>query len=267
MTAESHSADQGSIPCGSTLVHVTSFEIAASAYQQVRKALANGFRCFAGPRILPDLRHFNSMEEDLADALARVTPDVEPDSELVQWVADELLAGRELSEIAAELTATGWSVTVADAAVEEARVRTRRERGVVTRDDVAGTLEARYPPSDDRHGGVLPVGRGSAGHHGVRHRPSARDRRRPAPRRPRSPRPTFQDLIDRLGNKAPDARRSRPAFQCILSRESDRDPVSDCRPALPNPTLSSGPSCGPTSRAGIAGFRPRFALSVHRWKS
>ncbi len=84
------------------------------------------------------------MERDLAEALACITPGVDPDPGLVHWAADELLSGREMAAVLSELTAQGWPADIAEASLEAARVRTRRERGVVTRDDVAGPLEARH---------------------------------------------------------------------------------------------------------------------------
>ena len=84
------------------------------------------------------------MEDDLVEALAHVTVGVEPDLKLVQWAVDQLLDGRGLAEVADDLSAQGWAAVDVEAAVEEARIRTRRARGVVTRDDVAGTLDVRY---------------------------------------------------------------------------------------------------------------------------
>ena len=84
------------------------------------------------------------MTDDLAEALTRVTPELEPDPELVVWAEEALLAGRELESVVVELTDQGWPAADAEVAVEAARVRTRRERGVVTREDVVGDLHARY---------------------------------------------------------------------------------------------------------------------------
>ena len=84
--------------------------------------------------------------DDPADALNRVTDDrpspeaVEAERAAVAWAAGELLAGRTFEDVAADLAADGWPAEDVEAIVEQARVQTRRERGVLTRDDVVGRL-------------------------------------------------------------------------------------------------------------------------------
>ncbi len=84
------------------------------------------------------------MDLDPAEALANVYRDPVPDPEAVDWAADELLAGRDLSHLVSELIERGWDSAAAETAVEVARVRTRRDRGVLTRADVVGDLHARH---------------------------------------------------------------------------------------------------------------------------
>ena len=55
-----------------------------------------------------------------AEALAHVVREAEPDQELVRWAADELLAGRDLGAVAAEIAAQGWTPPEAEAALEAA---------------------------------------------------------------------------------------------------------------------------------------------------
>jgi hypothetical protein len=54
--------------------------------------------------------------------------------ESVHWAAEQLRKRREFEDAEAELTAAGWSAASASGIVEEARVRTREQRGVYTRD-------------------------------------------------------------------------------------------------------------------------------------
>jgi hypothetical protein len=84
------------------------------------------------------------MEPDLSAALARVVDEADPNPDLVRWAIDELVAGRTLEAVTAALTEQGWPINEAEPAVEEARVRTRRDRGVITRADVVGDLNARH---------------------------------------------------------------------------------------------------------------------------
>ena len=82
--------------------------------------------------------------DDPAEALEHVEVDTDPRAEAADWAADELIAGRSPDDVAAELVTHGWSADRADEVVEYARQATRRARGVVTRDDVAGMVAAKY---------------------------------------------------------------------------------------------------------------------------
>ncbi len=84
------------------------------------------------------------LHPDVAEALSRVElgPAILP--EWVDWAADALIAGRDLQDVYSDLIQSGWEPAVADAVLESARVRTRRIRGVVTRADVVGDLNARH---------------------------------------------------------------------------------------------------------------------------
>ena len=84
------------------------------------------------------------MDADPADALTRVFVDAEPDQDAVDWAAERLLDGADLVAVVDTLIGLGWDAADAEAVVETARVATRRDRGVVTRDDVVGDLHSRY---------------------------------------------------------------------------------------------------------------------------
>ena len=92
----------------------------------------------------PDPPEPDPPEPDPAEALHRVVEGPEPDPESIDWAADQLLSGRTFPALVAELTDQGWDPAEAEAAVEAARVLTRSQRGVITRDDVTGDLDARY---------------------------------------------------------------------------------------------------------------------------
>jgi hypothetical protein len=84
------------------------------------------------------------MENDLAHALARVAWSPDPDPELVAVVADALLSGQDFADILSDLISLNRTPEEAEAAIEAARILTRRERGVVTRGDIVDRLNARY---------------------------------------------------------------------------------------------------------------------------
>lgn len=81
---------------------------------------------------------------DLAAALSNVEDEQSDLREAVRWAAEALVAGREAEELHGELLAGGWGGEEAEEIVESARKDTRRERGVVTREDVVRDLNARY---------------------------------------------------------------------------------------------------------------------------
>src|SRR5205814_952369 len=76
--------------------------------------------------------------------LERVVDDLDEQREAADWADAALLAGRMPEDLVEELIARGWDRDEAELRIEEARVRTRRARGVITRDDVAGEMRARY---------------------------------------------------------------------------------------------------------------------------
>ena len=80
----------------------------------------------------------------IAEALGRCHDDTPADDRVVDWAAEQLLDGAEFDGVVAALTEAGWTDDAATAAVEQARVLTRRDRGVVTRDDVLADLNHRY---------------------------------------------------------------------------------------------------------------------------
>lgn len=82
-----------------------------------------------------------------AQQLDSVVDDLQPRMEASDWACEELLKGRLAEEVAADLVGNGWGEEDADQIVEEQRQATRRLRGVVTREDVAGAAAARYRKS------------------------------------------------------------------------------------------------------------------------
>src|SRR4051812_26997308 len=76
--------------------------------------------------------------------LEHVVDDLEEEQDVAEWADEALLAGRAPEELVEELIERGWERDRAEIRVEAARVRTRRERGVITRDDVANEMRSRY---------------------------------------------------------------------------------------------------------------------------
>jgi hypothetical protein len=81
---------------------------------------------------------------DPAEALSNVRDDGEGREEAVRWAGEQMILERGAEELIAELVAEGWDREGAEEIVEEARKETRRERGVVTREDVVRDVNARY---------------------------------------------------------------------------------------------------------------------------
>jgi hypothetical protein len=81
---------------------------------------------------------------DLAAALSNVEDEQKDLREAVRWAAEALVVGKDAEELERDLLAEGWTGGEAEEIVETARKETRRERGVVTRDDVVRDLNARY---------------------------------------------------------------------------------------------------------------------------
>ena len=77
-------------------------------------------------------------------ALNEIVDDV-PEREKAQaWAIEQILAGRTSEDVAAELIGEGWGAADAEVIAEEARRATRRQRGIVTRSDVAATAAGHY---------------------------------------------------------------------------------------------------------------------------
>ena len=68
-------------------------------------------------------------------------PAMEP---AIEWTSRELIKGMSFEAATTQLIANGWPPDAAEHIVEEARQRTRQERGVVTREDVARGVALRY---------------------------------------------------------------------------------------------------------------------------
>jgi hypothetical protein len=90
----------------------------------------------SAPRDIPE-----SIDSTLLD---HVVDDLGPKLAWSEWAVEEMIKGRSPEELSAELTAAGWSQDDAAELVETARRRTRRLRGVITRDDVARENASRY---------------------------------------------------------------------------------------------------------------------------
>jgi MoxR-like ATPase len=82
--------------------------------------------------------------ENQAEALERVEPEDDSRTEAADWAADGLLEGRTPEEVVAGLIELGWDPEQAEEMTELARKATRRQRGVVTRDDVAEMVERKH---------------------------------------------------------------------------------------------------------------------------
>src|SRR3982751_3184852 len=82
--------------------------------------------------------------------LEQVVDDDTPRAEAVDWAAEELYDGRDFDQVTAALLEAGWEPEAAEEVVEEARRRTRDQRGVLTRDRVVGRAEALYRRSTSR---------------------------------------------------------------------------------------------------------------------
>jgi hypothetical protein len=81
---------------------------------------------------------------DAGEPLDHIIDDSEPRREAATWADEAILAGAAPEELVERLSSNGWDSDEAEQIVEAARVRTRRARGVLTRDDVAREMGARY---------------------------------------------------------------------------------------------------------------------------
>src|SRR5581483_12229967 len=85
-----------------------------------------------------------------ASPLEQVIDDDTPRMEAVEWAAEALYDGLEFEQVATALVEGGWDAGAAEEVVEEARRRTREQRGVLTRDRVLGRADALYRRSTGR---------------------------------------------------------------------------------------------------------------------
>jgi hypothetical protein len=81
---------------------------------------------------------------DPVAALSNIQDDESARREAVLWAGELLIVGQAAEDLVSELIAEGWSTDEADEIVEEARKSTRRQRGVITRDDVVRDLNVSY---------------------------------------------------------------------------------------------------------------------------
>jgi hypothetical protein len=81
---------------------------------------------------------------DPVAALSQIQDDVAQKQEARQWAMDQLLKGLSFEELTATLSEQGWDAWSAEQIVEAARMETRRERGVITRDDIVNDLDREY---------------------------------------------------------------------------------------------------------------------------
>jgi hypothetical protein len=79
-----------------------------------------------------------------ANALEKVVEQEPIDSDLLLWAMEELLDGRDLQDLEQQLVEAGWAAATVEQIVETARQQTRKQRGVVTRDDVVRDLNVDY---------------------------------------------------------------------------------------------------------------------------
>ena len=82
--------------------------------------------------------------KDPADALNEVVDDSEAHNEAIEWAHTQFTADRTAEDITADLVSQGWEGTDAAELVEQVRRMTRRERGVVTRQDVMRGINHNY---------------------------------------------------------------------------------------------------------------------------
>ena len=79
-------------------------------------------------------------EERLED----IVDDTDPRQDALEWAAREMLKGRSVEDVSAELAKQGWSGEDLEEMVETARKATRHARGVRTREDVVRDSQRRF---------------------------------------------------------------------------------------------------------------------------
>jgi len=76
------------------------------------------------------------MAEEEPHPLDRIIDDEEPRIRCLEYLCEQMLAGRSVEELQTELIDSGWSADDAEELCEKARQQTRHERGVVIQADV-----------------------------------------------------------------------------------------------------------------------------------
>jgi hypothetical protein len=76
--------------------------------------------------------------------LDEILDDLEPVQTALEWACDQLLAGETADSVSVQLISQGWDAELAEELAETARRATRRERGVVTRNDVVAEERQRF---------------------------------------------------------------------------------------------------------------------------
>ncbi len=94
------------------------------------------------PEALPDEQSAHS-----DTPLEEVVDDLTPKEECADWIHEQMIAGRAIADVAAELISSGWDEEEAESLVEHVRRATRHERGVTTRDDVLLRVNQSYRQS------------------------------------------------------------------------------------------------------------------------
>lgn len=94
-----------------------------------------------------DARKASEGEPASDNPLEHVVDDLSAKEQCADWIVEQMTGGRTPEEISGELRAQGWDPQEAEALVEYVRKATRRERGVVTRDDVVRSANRRYRQS------------------------------------------------------------------------------------------------------------------------
>ena len=94
-----------------------------------------------------DARKASEREPASDNPLEHVVDDLSAKEQCADWILEQMTAGRTPEEITGELRAQGWDPEEAQALVEYVRKATRRERGLITRDDVVRSANRRYRQS------------------------------------------------------------------------------------------------------------------------
>lgn len=89
----------------------------------------------------------NEREPALDNPLEHVVDDLSAKEQCADWILEQLTGGRTPEQITADLCDQGWDPDEAEELVEYVRKATRRERGVITREDVVRDTTRRYRQS------------------------------------------------------------------------------------------------------------------------